>query len=194
MDQLCKNILVGSILGDGWLTKSSRIGAHWTIKYDDKSLSYLEWLYSMLRQLFPRGIRQKKNYHQHFIYSKSSPEISEFRKVFYPNGVKIVPSQIKFLLTDPLSLAIWYMDDGSLDKRHKYHLNATIATFCFSYEDCALLANTLKENFGVEARVHKSTMRGKEQYRLYIVSSSMSRFIKIIQPYIQPCFLYKIAL
>ena len=194
MDQLHKNILVGSILGDGWLNKPSRLGAHWTIKYDDKSLIYLEWLYSMMNELFPSGIKAKKNYHQHFIFSKSSSELAEFRNIFYPNGKKIVPKQIKFLLTDPLSLAIWYMDDGSLDKRDKYHFNATIATFCFSYKECELLAETLKNNFDVEARVHKSTMRGKEQYRLYVVSRSMDRFINIIRPYIQPCFLYKIAL
>jgi hypothetical protein len=117
-----------------------------------------------------------------------------FREIFYPEGKKIVPKQIGSLLTDPLSLAVWYMDDGSLDKRDKYHLNSTIATFCFSYKDCVLLTKTLKVNFGVEARVHKSTMRGKIGYRLYIVSGSMAGFMKIIQPYIQPCFMYKLVL
>jgi hypothetical protein len=194
MDNISKNILIGSVLGDGWLDKPTRNGSHWTIKYDEKSLSYLEWLHSKVSTLFPKGIRKKPKYHQYFIYSEVSLEIAEFRRVFYPEGKKIVPKNIKNLLTDPLSLAVWYMDDGSLDKRDKYHLNATIATFCFSYKDCELLAKALKDNFGVEAHVHKSTMRQKIGYRLYIVSKSMGRFMQIIQPFIQPCFRYKLVL
>lgn len=194
MDKVSKSILIGSILGDGWLDKPTKNGSHWVIKYDDKSLSYLEWLQQKLSRYFPDGVRKKKNYHQHFIYSEVCPEIAEFRKIFYPQGKKIVPEEVKTLLTEPLSLAIWYMDDGSLDRRDKYHLNSTIATFCFSYMDCELLASTLKDNFGVEVRVHKSTMRGRERYRLYIVSESMERFMRIIRPYIQPCFMYKIVL
>lgn len=194
MDKVCQSILIGSILGDGWLERPTGNGSSWYMKYDDKSLSYLKWLHSQLNQLIPSEIKTKLNYHQHLFHTKSSLEIGYFRDIFYPKGKKIVPLQIKALLTDPLSLAIWYMDDGSLDFRDKYHFNSTVATFCFSYEECELLVETLKENFDVKARVHKSTMRGKVGYRLYILSKSMERFIQIIRPYIQPCFSYKIAL
>jgi len=104
-----------------------------------------------------------------------------------------VPDNIQEVLKNPLSLAIWYMDDGNLDNRYKYHLNSSFATFCFSYKECNLLAEALKSNFGVEARVHKSTMRGKEYYRLYIVASSMKRFVKTIKNFIVPCMQYKVS-
>ena len=194
MDKICKSILIGSILGDGHLDPITRNGSRWILKYDDDHMRYLEWLRSKALDLQPSSIKAKKNYHQHYFSTKPSSDVGFFRRHFYPKGIKIVPKDVKLLLTDPLSLAIWYMDDGSLDKREKYHLNATFATFCFSFRECVLLASTLKENFGIEARVHKSTMRGKERYRLYIVSGSMTKFVNVVGSYIQPDFRYKIAL
>lgn len=194
MNRVQRNILIGSILGDGHLDKPTRNGSRWIIKYDDKFLPYLEWLHSKLLSLEVSDIKTKSgNYHQHYFFVKPSLEIGKWRSIFYPQGKKVVPAIINKLLTDSLSVAVWYMDDGSLDFREKYHFNATLATFCFSYEECLLLAKTLNLNFGVKAKVHKNSMRGKEYYRLYIKSESMDRFVGIIQRNIQPCMKYKIS-
>lgn len=194
MDKISRDILLGSILGDGHVDKPTRNGSRWIVKYDDKALDYLEWLHTHVAYLFPSEIKAKKNYHQHYFSTRPSKEMAKFRKIFYPYGKKIIPKLIKTLLTNPLSLAVWYMDDGTLDNRNRYHFNASFATYCFSYKECGLLANVLKGNFGIEARVHRSTMRGKRRYKLYIVSQSMAKFIDTVRPYIQPCFAYKIAL
>ncbi|MBI2008067.1 hypothetical protein HYS82_00205 [Candidatus Amesbacteria bacterium] len=194
MDKTSQNILIGSILGDGHLDKPTKNGSRWILKYDDKCLEYLLWLHDKLLGLESSEVKPKKNYHQHYFSTKPSLEVGRFRRIFYLDGKKIVPEEIGNWLVDPLSLAVWYMDDGNLDRREKYHLNANIATYCFSYKECELLVKTLKSNFEVEARVHKCTMRGVRRYRLYIVSRSMDRFIKLVGPYIQPCLAYKIAL
>ena len=41
--------------------------------------------------------------------------------------IKIIPHDIQKILNNPISLAVWYMDDGSLDYRPKYHHNASIS-------------------------------------------------------------------
>ena len=194
MNEKIKAIFVGLILGDGYLTpfvgrsRQSRI----EVKGDNKNLPYLKWLHLQLEPIGVSDLKPKKNYHQHRFYTKTTEEIGELRKLFYPNGQKIVPWNIKKFLKDPLSLAVWYQDDGTLDCRSKYHYNALFATHCFSFSDCKLLVKTLSKNFNLDVRVCKCQMRGKINYRLYITSSSMTRFISLIKPYINPCFEYKI--
>jgi len=194
MNEKIKAIFVGLILGDGYLTpfvgrsRQSRI----EVKGDNKNLPYLKWLHLQLEPIGVSDLKPKKNYHQHRFYTKTTEEIGELRKLFYPNGQKIVPWNIKKFLKDPLSLAVWYQDDGTLDCRSKYHYNALFATHCFSFSDCKLLVKTLSKNFNLDVRVCKCQMRGKINYRLYITSSSMAHFISLIKPYINPCFEYKI--
>jgi len=162
------------------------------IKGDNKYLSYLQWLHVELSPLGVSELKPKKNYHQHRFYTKATMEIGQLRNLFYPQGQKIVPKSIKQILVDPLTLAVWYMDDGTLDCRSKYHYNTLFATHCFSYDDCAALAKTLKDNFDLKVSVCRCLMRGKLRFRLYVNSPSMERFINLVKPYINPCFEYKI--
>ena len=194
MNEKIRAILIGLTLGDGYLTPFVGVSrcSRMEVKGDDKSLSYLKWLHLQLKPIGVSDLKPKKNYHQHRFYTKTIQEIGELRKLFYPNGQKIVPKKIKKLLKNPLSLAVWYQDDGSLDCRSKYHYNAMFATYCFSFSDCQLLAKTLRENFNLDVRVCKCCMRGKIRPKLYITSQSMGRFIGLIKPYINPCFKYKI--
>ncbi|MDP2587568.1 MAG: hypothetical protein Q8P33_02220 [bacterium] len=194
MEKHEQDILVGSILGDGWLnalTKDDR--ASFQLKYNDKSLRFLKWVKHELRALGPQKLKVIQKYSQHYFRIPSRHDIGQLRQLFYPNeGIKRVPQNIGELLDNPLSLAIWYQDDGTLDRRSRYHWNAMFATYCFPYRDCVLLANTVKRNFGIEMSVCRCQMRGKMYYRLYVPAKSMERFIKTVQPHIHPDFAYKV--
>jgi hypothetical protein len=123
-------VIIGSILGDGSLSpgKFSTIDIS---QHVDK-LPYLEWLHKTLGIRFLLNpIKQKKGFKQMYRFrSKPSEILGIFRSKFYSRqtGKKIIPSDIKELLENPMSLAVWYMDDGTLDKREKYHFNSSIAT------------------------------------------------------------------
>jgi hypothetical protein len=78
MNAVCKNILIGSVLGDGWMEKPTANGSSWRLKYDDNYLSYLNWLRVKLKPLSPTTIKAKKNYHQHYFSVKSSKELFSF--------------------------------------------------------------------------------------------------------------------
>lgn len=195
MDERCRNILVGSILGDGNLTPvSKRKGeSQLHVSYHSKFLSYLKWMHNELASLGVNPIRPKKGYEQYQFYTKPSKDLGKLRQTFYPHGKKIVPISIRKLLCDPLSLAVWYMDDGSLDNRARYHFNSSFATYNFSQDNCERLRETLLRNFGIQATIQKSRMRGKVYLRLYILAESMERFITLVAPHILPCFAYKIS-
>lgn len=163
------------------------------IKYDEKALEYLQWIHQKLGELNPSEIKKKKGFHQYRFYTETRDDIGKLRQIFYPGGVKHIPQDIDKYLIDPITLAVWYQDDGKLDFRKSYHCNSLFATYCFSYKECELLANTLYANFGLDARVCKCQMRGKMYFSLYIVSKSMDKFMQIIEPYIQRCFHYKLV-
>jgi hypothetical protein len=59
--------------------------------------------------------RTGKVYNNIWFNTYSLPCFVEFYNLFYPDGKKIVPSNLEVLFT-PLSLAYWISDDGSFCK------------------------------------------------------------------------------
>lgn len=193
-------IIVGSVLGDGSLSPLTKRNKCSTldISQQKSKLPYLRWLYNQLANRFELNpITQKKGFENQYRFkSKPSKILGTFRSKFYDTstGRKIIPGDIGELLKNPLSLAVWYMDDGTLDKRYKYHLNSSIATNCFSFEECYLLSEVLDKNFKLKTSVNKTTMRGKVYPRIYFRSECMNDFVKIVKPYIHSVFNYKLGI
>lgn len=195
-DKRIQNIVYGLVLGDGFLspeTKREKFSSL-RLKYDDKYFSYVEWLHKELAPLGVSPIKIHTGYHQHRFDTQSSTWLGKVRRLFYPNGKKLIPKTIKKLIVDPISVAVWYMDDGNFDFRSKYHCNASFATYCFSNDDCNVLKEVLLENFGIHTSIHKSTMRGKEYYRLYVLARSTTDFMTLVRPYVLNCFSHKVKL
>jgi hypothetical protein len=198
--QKYNQIVIGSILGDGslsTLTKKKQFSTLDVSQNIDK-ISYLKWLHKNLRRNFLLNpIKQKKGFGRIFRFkSKSDKKLGILRTKFYSShsGKKMIPPDIQEILKEPIALAVWYMDDGTLDNRDKYHFNSCIATYCFTFKECNMLKETLKKNFGLNVSVNQSLMRGKRYPRIYIKSESMKDFIKIIKPHIHPVFNYKIGI
>ena len=195
MSERSKALLVGLVLGDGYLSKPNGKSkkSYLDLKYDEKSLGYLRWIRTELSELNPSPIRRKKNYHQYRFYTESREDVGIIRKIFYPNGRKIIPRNIRKFLCNPLTLAIWYQDDGTLDFRDKYHANAMLSTYCFTKDECQLLASAMHDIYNLDVRVCRCVMRGILYFRLYIASKSMEMFMRLIEPYMHRCFQYKLV-
>lgn len=195
MQSQTRALLIGSILGDGHLTPFSGRSrcSKLDLKYDERSLPYLRWIHLMLQELHPSPIKRKKGFHQYRFYTSTREDLGELRRIFYPNGVKRIPENISAYLTDPLTIAIWYQDDGTLDFRRGYHANALIATHCFTKYECELLAKAFRRNFDLDVRVCRCLMREKLYHRLYVTSKSMDGFMQLIEPHIHECFHYKLV-
>lgn len=89
-----KAILIGHILGDGYIYQSTKHGfSSLESKYSNKSLEYLLWLRDSLIELNPSEIKPHQN-NQSLFRTKSSRDVGELRDIFYPEGVKIVPPNI----------------------------------------------------------------------------------------------------
>lgn len=188
-----QSIIIGLLLGDGsFEKKEDTIGIRLQVKQQAKAKEYVEWLYGHLKDYCLSGIRFRKDYNQYYFSTRYLRGFQNIYQVFYQNGKKVIPSSIDTLLTTPLSLAIWYMDDGSLDYRVGDHYAFYLATNCFSVEDSTRISRTLFENFGIISTVYNNLCRGKRYPRIYIGAKGRERFANVVRPHILSCFSYKL--
>lgn len=153
------------------------------------------WLYDQLFDLCRTEPQQRKDTNQWYFSTRALEELTDLQKIFYFQRKKRVPSDVQHFITSPVSIAIWYMDDGTLDYRPKSHYNFRLSTDCFTSEENELLVSMLKKNFDISASISNSLCRGKKYNRLYIGSKGRDSFLDLVKPYmITPCFNRKIPL
>ena len=183
-----RTVLIGSILGDGCLLGGDigRVNYRLQIAHSVKQKDYLYWKYKVFHGWTlstPHYVRSNNSWR---FRTMSHPELTAFQTLFYQDRKKIIPRNISELLTDPLALAIWFMDDGAKMKNHGIILN----TQSFSIRENALLQNTLLENFNIPSTTHKD----KNKVRLYIGYRFIDEFIRIVNPFILPSLKYKLPI
>ena len=96
--------------------------------------------------------RTNKNYSSLTLRTRSLPLFTEYYKLFYLNGVKVIPNNIGDLLT-PLGLAHWIMQDRSY---HKVSKGVALCTDSFQKEEIQLLLSVLQKNFNLICTIQKS--------------------------------------
>lgn len=109
---------------------------------------------------------------------------------------KVVPSDIQDLLVDPISLAVWYLDDGS--KRGDCEA-CRLATQGLTLEEKMALVEWLRANFGTEAKIDVWSLKSAER-KLYGLSlpskpTGYKRLKSLIYPLVEaemPTMLYKL--
>jgi len=184
LTQQQRSVIVGSVLGDGHLRKiEGRKFAFLEIQHSVKAKEYCEWKYSILKEICESPPKMRKMDEKREVIrfqTREHPEIEEIYQKFYQEGKKIVP---KNFTLDPLSLAVWFMDDGSKSKGSIY-LNCQQ----FDWKSQRRLLHALRI-LGVRARMNKD----KKYYRIRILKESTKKFLEIIRPYLHPSMAYKVA-
>lgn len=186
-----KEILIGTILGDGCLIPNV-YGKNYRLKVEqgDAQKEYAWWKYEAFKEwvLTPPKFQERTNSWR--FYTISHPEFSEFREIFYRNGKRILPKQIEKILKNPLSLAVWFMDDGGkmIDKAREYGYLLNIQQF--SEKEVNLIQEVLRKNFGL----FTTKQWNNSGYRLYFGKKSRKKFDSLIRKYVEPCLKYKLLL
>ena len=148
-----------------------------------KQKNYVFWLYGIFKKYVATPPKLRVSGLGRFSYrftTLSLSDLNSFYEEFYPyNRIKVVP---KALILDPISLAVWFMDDGS-KTRTSIYLN----TQQFSNEDQLVLIGKLKE-FGVFASLNKD----KHYHRIRLTKNTVSVFVELIRPYLLPSMTYKL--
>lgn len=184
-----KELLLGIVLGDGYLEPHGK-GVRLQVNHAERFAFYVKWKREALHELIPGALHRNHNNGYPFwrFVTKSHPDLAELRRLFYVDGKKIIPDNIQEMLVHPQSLAVWFMDDGTCDKRQGSML---FETQCFDASDVERLRETLQTNFDVGTKAHRCGV-GRKGCRLYVSVAEAKKLRKIIAPYVLPEMRYKL--
>jgi hypothetical protein len=186
LTQFQKSVIMGSILGDGYLRIiPGRANAFLEVNHSYNAKDYVDWKYSVLRNIVKSSPKKRKGNGTRFAYrffTRQHPYITELFNKFYVKRKKIIPHD--FVL-DPLALAVWYMDDGSKCGENDFYLN----TQQFSLDGQKKLIADL-EQMGMQTTLQKD----KIYCRLRFIKKSIPVLQKVIRKYVVPSMEYKLSL
>jgi hypothetical protein len=213
-DREAFDFTIGKILGDGHINKKNQL------EIDQKQLEYTQWNQQLLRRLglssdnatitvakrrrLNKETLEYTHHTSHRCYS--SALFKEFRQTFYvlkqPSDPtygrgsdyrKCYPEELRNWLTNPRSLAVFYMDDGGIQQQSAYFSTGEVST-----EEVLFLKDILETNFGLEFTVCRAAQEQESDtfvYRgLLLRRKSREQFFNLVAPTVLevPCMRYKL--
>ena len=176
-------IIVGCLLGDGAMR--AKTNALLEINHSVEQKVLVDWVYTHLQQFVSTAPKVRKGNGNRVAYrftTRSLPVFTTFYEQFFFKKKKIIPTN---LMLTPLTLAVWFMDDGNKSRTSVY-----LNTQQFSLEEQKLLQSLLLEQWGIETTLNKD----KTYWRIRVRVSSIEKFVSLIKPYLLPEFQYKLPM
>ena len=166
-------ICLGSYLGDGYLDKRSKFNTYrLSFTQGEKQEEYFKSKLSAFNldyHTIKSGYTGKLN----ILHSDNTNTF-----ILEDNPFELVLQNI-----DPLGLAIWYQDDGSL--QHGTHVR--IYSESFMYQQNIQLSEMLYNRFGIMCDIKSD----KKYYYLTMDKDNSDKFLSLISPYMHPSMQYK---
>lgn len=178
-------ILVGSLLGDGTLRRQgNRLNALFEVNHAYKHQAYVDWKWQNFQNYILSSPKSRKGRGVRIAYrftTRSLPIFTAYHSWFYVNGIKRIPNNLRL---DPLSLAVWFMDDGT-KIRSALYLN----TQQFTLPEQMFLQKLLLDKFGLQSALN----RDKHYFRIRFSTESSKSLQKLVEPYVIECMKYKLT-
>lgn len=188
LSNLQRQVLIGKLLGDGALKfRGNDCRLH--VKHSFNQLALVKYkrrifrnITSMQTRMFIQEVKGKQYQFAEFV-TLTHPEFTKYYNLFYPFSKKIIPKNISEFLDNPLSLTLWFMDDGSAE-----YAGASLQTHSFSKLGVDRLRKTIKNNFDLE-----TTKRiNKGRWIIYFPKKSLVKLKRLLEKYILAEFRYKL--
>lgn len=173
-------IVIGSLLGDGAMR--CKANALLEVNHSWHQQVYVEWKYRQLADLVstpPKLRRGNGGRTACRFVTRSLPALTPYYNLFYATGKKEAPH----LELSPLSLAVWFMDDGC-KSRNAVYLN----TQQFDLSSQQTLLQQLHDQWGIEGTLNKD----KSYHRIRISVAGTVRLASLIDRYVLPELRYKL--
>lgn len=177
-------VLIGCFLGDGHIDRKGQF--HFV--QGEKQLDYLNYKFNLLEGI--KITEGRSGYSSNKTY-KFSIQINEqtkkLRELGYMGSNKVWFDQLYSLFSE-MSLAIWYMDDGTLTNKGEH----VICTDSFSQEDVLKLIEMLKNKFNLNSFIYPVNKLNKTYFRIRIPRRESSKFCNLISKFVPDSMLYKL--
>jgi recombination protein RecA len=187
-------VVLGALLGDGALSPTrSGHGARLRWGHGARQVDYGDWKASLFGNLVVSRSTNAKGAVFHDV--QPLPELAELRRAVYVGGKKVLSDDYLKHLT-PLSLAIWYMDDGGFTIRSK-GLQARTAGGSGRAEICVealspgsreRLASHLADTWAIRPRLVQRAGKAVLQFP----TAETAKLHALIAPFVHPSMDYKL--
>ena len=182
-------VILGGLMGDGALSPSrSGHSARFRWGHGVKQTAYGDWKASLFANLsVSRSTNAKAA-----VFHDMAPlvELAELRHAVYqPTGKHLSEDYLKALT--PLSLAIWYQDDGSFTIRAKDGTGRSeICVQAFTPASRQRLVDHLADTWGIEGRLGERGAR--KQAFIVFRKDETTKLHPLIAPFVHPSMEYKL--
>jgi hypothetical protein len=180
-----KSVIDGSLLGDGtlWVPNSILESAP-MFRRGNKQAQYVKWVAGLMFKKNKlsriRKVCNKLNdkiFYSYRVSTLTHDSLKKFYHRWYPkdnDNIKVIPSDCSI---SPLSLLIWFLDDGMTSFIRKRYVVLSICTDGFCKRDQDNLAGRLFNRYGLIFHVRKYR---KKYHRMYLHRSQIEKFYHII--------------
>ena len=193
LSETCKAIILGTLLGVGSLKiYSGYKNARLTIRHSIVQNSYFYWLASALQEINTPGsvlITKPSGFSKNMKLQYQSKACEALTKIYllthHKNKLHIQRSWLNHLT--PLSLMVWWLDDGSIVGGGR---QGVFCTDGFDKASVEILIQYLHKVWDIKGRIGVtkgnvgSPQENKENFKIYLNTSELKKFLKIIMPYI----------
>jgi recombination protein RecA len=189
-------VVLGGLMGDGALSSNQNgYAARFRLGHGKKQAEYCDWKASLFANI---GTCRTTNDNGAVHCDVTPlPELAELRRAVYVDGKKVFGHDYLKQLT-PLSLAVWYMDDGGFTLRAKGLQERTregsgrseICVEAMESSTRERLRAQLADTYGINARL---TVRGKRKIAfLQFPKDETAKLHALIAPFVHPSMQYKL--
>ena len=183
------------VLGDGYIQATGKHNARLRLEHGGAQKDYLIWKMRQFPKLFqgkPMYLERKhpvsgETYKYYRVQSNSNPDLGKWRKMFYPDGKKMIPESLPNILTQPEGLAVWYMDDGYYDPINK---GSFLYLGRVTKQEAEIARDTIERNFRIASKVYDKKQKG---YALYFSVLETKKLHEKIKNSVLPMFAYKLG-
>lgn len=178
-----KSVLLGKLLGDGHLQRAAAGSMSVVWGHREADRDYVAWTSRALADLASDSTRTLTSGYGSTIHTARTtfhPSIAEHFGSMVERGTKRVPEWIADAL-DPIALAFWYMDDGSLITQEGQEDRATLSTCAFDGRDLAVLMQGLAR-LGIKGEL----MNADHHPVIRFNSAAAEQLFLLVAPYVPP--------
>lgn len=208
MNSKDRAVLYGLAIGDGHISYRTRFKdgkyryeqAEMILGHSPVQRDYLEWKARKLQEIFggkvlkisevQHTLKATNKIYKGLRVAKTNPYFRQMHRVLYKEGKKVITPQVLSYL-DEVSLAIMFMDDGSIGHNKSKDGNVTSLNTCLclqlSEKEADLFVEWLKNKFDLDFK--KTLSKGKWDIRG--ATQATLQFSDLIIDHIHPSIFYK---
>jgi recombination protein RecA len=184
-----QDLLLGSMLGDGSIKQEGKMAAYFREEHAQEQKAYVKWK----EKAFGRLCRKPSdNPHGYGFSTVSLFEFAEMRAKFYSQNKRykhITTALLEQL--NPLSLAVWYLDDGTNDSQYRANNEKTVHLHKLTEKECRSFEAVFAAKFGIKCTVTNRPKSGSARISFY--GEQADRLEEIIRPYCHRSMAYKLT-